>query len=192
MAKETKQKISTWRIIKFCLPFSWKKIDYKERLVMINSILMLIIYSLLSMLAAIILKDIVNLLVLGDIAYYYIIAYCIAYFLGECANNVKMFSFVYVEAKIQTKLSELVFYHVLNLSMAYHLTRETGKVLRVLQRGSISVPQVIRTGLFYVFPIFLQLLLIEIYLLFTYDMLYGAIIGLSVCGYIVYTIIASE
>ena len=30
MAKETKQKISTWRIIKFCLPFSWKKIDYKE------------------------------------------------------------------------------------------------------------------------------------------------------------------
>ena len=153
---------------------------------------MLISYSLLSMLSTIILKDIVDYLILGDIVYYYIYAYAVSYFLAECANNFKMFSFIYVEAKIQTKLSALVFNHILNLSMAYHLTRETGKVLRVLQRGSIAVPQVIRTGLFYVLPIFLQLILIEVYLLFIYDFIYALFLTSSVILYIAYTLIASE
>ena len=159
---------------------------------MLISLLMLVSYTFLSMLAAIILKNIVNLLVLGDVAYLYIIAYCSAYFLAECCNNAKMFSFIYVEAKIQTKLSEMVFKHVLELDMAYHLTRETGKVLRMIQRGSVSVPQVIRTGLFYVFPIFFQLILVEIYFVFTYDVIYGLVIGLTVMGYVIFTIVASE
>lgn len=187
-----KKKISAWAVIQFCAPFSWKKIDLTERIIMVNSVLMLVAYSLLSMLSTIILKDIVNLMVLGDVAYYYVAAYCMSYFFAEVANNLKMFSFVYVEAKIQTKLSEMVFHHVLNLSMAYHLTRETGKVLRMIQRGSISVPQVIRTGLFYVFPIFLQLILVELYLVFTYDLLYALAIGVSVISYVLFTVVASE
>lgn len=187
-----KSKKTIWEVIKFCGPFSWKKIDMAERFIMLSSLMLLISYSILSMASTIILKDIVNYLVLGDMVYYYILGYCLCYFLAEASNNLKTFTFVYVEAKIQSKLAEAVFRHVLDLSMSYHLTRETGKVLRIIQRGSISVPQVLRTGLFYVFPIFLQLLLVEGYLIFFYDIFYALIIGTSVALYIVFTIITSE
>lgn len=191
MGKSSKSR-STFEIISFCAPFSWKNISWQDRMIFSASVTLLICFSLFSIASSIILRDVINYLAQGDIAYYYIIAYCICYYLAECCNNLKSFCFIYVEAKIQTQLSALVFNHVLNLSMPYHLSRETGKVLKELQRGSISVPQVIRTGLFYVFPIILQLGLIEIYLFWKFDQVYTAVLFCSVIFYILFTILTSE
>ena len=191
MEKKSKSR-STTEIISFCAPFSWRNISWQDRMIFLASVFLLVCFSIFSIASSIILRDVINYLAQGDIAYYYIIAYCICYYLAECCNNLKSFCFIYVEAKIQTQLSALVFNHVLNLSMPYHLSRETGKVLKELQRGSISVPQVIRTGLFYVFPIILQLGLIEIYLFLKFDKIYTAVLFCSVVFYILFTIFTSE
>lgn len=187
-----KNSYSTFQIIQFCAPFSWTRISCKDRFIVFCSLILLTLYSILSILSNIILKDLINYLTQGTVAYYYIIFYCICYFLAECCNNLKSFTFIYVEAKIQSQLSSIVFKHVLDLSLNYHLSRETGKVLKELQRGSISVPQVIRTGLFYVFPIFLQLFLIETYLILAFDPVYPVIILVSVLFYVLFTLITSE
>lgn len=183
---------STLEIILFCAPFSWTRISCKDRFIVFSSLILLTLYSSLSIYSNILLKDLINHLSQGTVAYVFIISYCLCYFIAECCNNLKSFTFIYVEAKIQSQLSSIAFNHVLKLSLTYHLSRETGKVLKELQRGSISVPQVIRTGLFYVFPIFLQLFLIELYLTLSFDPVYPIILIFSVMFYIAFTIITSE
>jgi len=76
--------------------------------------------------------------------------------------------------------------------MKYHLSKKVGTVLRCLQRGASSFSQVLKTCLFSLLPVILQLLLISVYLLNQYAWYFSAIILTSVVMYVVFTFVTTE
>lgn len=101
-------------------------------------------------------------------------------------NSLKTLTFISVESKIQTELASKVFSRVLNLSMRYHTTRETGNILRSLQRGATSIPLVLRTILFSFGPVILQIFFVMTYLSIKYDLYFPLIILGTVILYVIF------
>jgi len=89
-------------------------------------------------------------------------------------------------------IATTVFEHILGLSFRFHLNRETGTVLRVLQRGSGSFSTILRTVLFSFFPVFLQLFIVTLYLGVEYAYYYSFIILGSVVIYCAFTFFTTE
>lgn len=87
----------------------------------------------------------------------------------------------------ETGISETVMRHIHQQSLAYHLHRETGKVLRVVSRGASSFSQVIRILLFQIVPIFLDLGLAMAVLFVYYDYYFALIAGALVVAYVIIT-----
>ncbi|CAG9322585.1 unnamed protein product [Blepharisma stoltei] len=184
--------VSYWKFLKFTAPYCWNGINCCQRLILLSSLTLLVVYNLLKLLATIVLKSIVDQLAVGDVNYYYIGAFCLLEFFIEICNSLKTLSFVFVESKLQTELAAKVFNHVLNLSMKFHIARETGKILRCLQRGATSVPLVLRTLLFSFGPVILQIMFVMTYLSLKYELYYPMIVLGTVIIYIIFTIFASE
>ena len=89
------------------------------------------------------------------------------------------------QAICETGISEFVMNHVQRQSMAFHLQRETGKILRIVSRGALSFSTVIRTILFQIIPIIIEVILVLIIFLVSLQW-YFCVITLS--GIIVYLI----
>ena len=87
----------------------------------------------------------------------------------------------------ETGISETVMSHIQQQSLAYHLHRETGKVLRVVSRGASAFSWVIRMLLFQFVPIFLDLGLTMAVLLAYYDYYFALIAGGLVVVYVIIT-----
>ena len=69
--------------------------------------------------------------------------------------------------------------------MAFHLQRETGKILRIVSRGALSFSTVIRTILFQIIPIIIEVILVLIIFLVSLQW-YFCVITLS--GIVIYLI----
>ena len=58
------------------------------------------------------------------------------------------------QALLKRGISEITMNHVQRQSLRFHLNRKTGKILRTVQRGSMSFSNVIQTVLFMIAPVF--------------------------------------
>jgi len=62
--------------------------------------------------------------------------YAIVRFLADFVNNMREIPFANVSASAEIYIAHMVFSHIQNQSLAFHLSRETGKVIRTVSRGS--------------------------------------------------------
>lgn len=79
--------------------------------------------------------------------------YVVLRFLSALFSEFRNIFFAKGQAICETGISEYVMNHVQRQSMAFHLQRETGKILRIVSRGALSFSTVIRTILFQIVPI---------------------------------------
>ncbi|MDP2575205.1 ABC transporter ATP-binding protein/permease [Vibrio penaeicida] len=82
--------------------------------------------------------------------------------------------------------------HIHRLSLRYHLTRKTGGLSRVMERGVKGIEFLLRFMLFSIGPLILELLLISLILLFAFDVWYLLVVSLTVVIYIVFTAKVTE
>ncbi|GLQ75248.1 ABCB family ABC transporter ATP-binding protein/permease [Vibrio penaeicida] len=82
--------------------------------------------------------------------------------------------------------------HIHRLSLRYHLTRKTGGLSRVMERGVKGIEFLLRFMLFSIGPLILELLLISLILLFAFDFWYLLVVSLTVVIYIVFTAKVTE
>ena len=61
--------------------------------------------------------------------YILIIIYVVCKFLNEFINYLREVPFAYTMATAEKHIAELVYKHVTNLSLAFHLSRETGTIV---------------------------------------------------------------
>lgn len=76
--------------------------------------------------------------------------------------------------------------------MAFHLSRETGKILRIVSRGSVSFAVIFRHSLFNLFPTILEILLSLIALCILYSNVFWLETLAFIILYIVVTGIITE
>ncbi len=84
------------------------------------------------------------------------------------------------------------FEHIHRLSMRYHLTRKTGGLSRIIERGVKGVDFLLRFMLFSIGPLVLELLLVAVILFWLFDAWYLAAVALTIALYIWFTFKVTE
>ena len=90
------------------------------------------------------------------------------------------------------KLALQVFGHIHNLSLRYHLTRRTGMLSRVVDRGRSAIETLTRTGLLTIVPTLIEIVLVLLVLLRQFDWRYMAVVAVMVAAYLVFTYSVTE
>ena len=100
--------------------------------------------------------------------------------------------FAKVSMNAVRRLAYLVFEHMHQLSLRFHLERKTGGLTRVLERGRNAIETIVRMVIMQAVPTVIELALIIVVLLYQFDWRYVAVIILTVICYTVFTYLATE
>ncbi len=84
------------------------------------------------------------------------------------------------------------FNHIHRLSMRYHITRKTGGLSRIIERGVKGVDFLLRFLLFSIGPLVLELLLIGVILTVLFDVWYLVVVAITIALYVWFTFAVTE
>ncbi len=84
------------------------------------------------------------------------------------------------------------FEHIHKLSMRYHITRKTGGLSRIIERGVKGVEFLLRFLLFNIGPLILELLMIGVVLTVLFDWTYLAVVAVTIALYVWFTFSVTE
>jgi len=90
------------------------------------------------------------------------------------------------------QLALQTFSHIHRLSMRYHITRKTGGLSRIIERGVKGVEFLLRFLLFNVIPLILELLMVAVIFYTVFDVRYLAIVVVTIAIYIKFTFAVTE
>ncbi len=119
-----------------------------------------------------------------------------AYGLARLANvgfqQLRDVIFTPVGQRALRQLALETFTHIHRLSMRYHITRKTGGLSRMIERGVKGVDFLLRFLLFSIGPLVLELLMISAVLFFLFDVWYLAVVALTIALYVWFTFAVTE
>ncbi|KAK3811350.1 MAG: P-loop containing nucleoside triphosphate hydrolase protein [Linnemannia elongata] len=87
------------------------------------------------------------------------------------------------------ELAVKLFEHLLNLSLRFHLNRKTGELLRIQDRGVLSIETLLSTLLFNILPCLVDIAVACIIFTYSFDIFFGVIVGVTMICYIYATIL---
>ncbi|WP_417524206.1 ABCB family ABC transporter ATP-binding protein/permease [Marinovum sp.] len=120
------------------------------------------------------------------------IAYGMARLMTNGFQQLRDALFAAVGQRALRKLALETFTHIHRLSMRYHITRKTGGLSRIIERGVKGVDFLLRFMLFSVGPLVLELLLIAVVLFFLFDVWYLAVVAVTIALYVWFTFKVTE
>lgn len=120
------------------------------------------------------------------------IAYGLARLMTVGFNQLRDVIFAKVGQRALRRLALETFRHMHALSLRYHLTRKTGGLSRVIERGVKGVDFLLRFMLFSIGPLVLELLMIALIMYFVFDVWYLAVIVVTIAIYIWFTFKVTE
>lgn len=88
--------------------------------------------------------------------YIWILFFAAIKLVAEVINYLREIPFSYVSANAEKYIAKTVHTHMQNQSLSFHLGRETGKVLRMVNKGSQSFASVMRYSMFSIMPTVLE------------------------------------
>ncbi|MCP5085715.1 MAG: ABC transporter ATP-binding protein/permease [Rhodobacteraceae bacterium] len=120
------------------------------------------------------------------------VAYGLMRLLSVGFNQLRDAIFARVGQRALRKLALETFEHMHALSLRYHITRKTGGLSRIIERGVKGVEFLLRFMLFSIGPLMLELTLIAAILFFVFDVWYLAAVVLTIGLYIWFTFKVTE
>ncbi|KIC08272.1 metal ABC transporter permease [Leisingera sp. ANG-M1] len=90
------------------------------------------------------------------------------------------------------RLALETFTHIHKLSMRYHITRKTGGLSRIIERGVKGVEFLLRFMLFSIGPLILELTLVAVILTVLFDAWYLAVVAVTIGLYVWFTFAVTE
>ena len=84
------------------------------------------------------------------------------------------------------------FEHIHALSLRYHITRKTGGLSRIIERGVKCIDFLLRFLLFSIIPLLIELTLVATILFIVFDVWYLAVIVIMIISYVWFTFTVSE
>ena len=100
--------------------------------------------------------------------------------------------FARVGQRALRQLALETFTHIHRLSMRYHLTRKTGGLSRIMERGVKGVEFLLRFMLFSIGPLILELIMVSVVLAVVFDLSYVAVVAVVIGLYILFTFKVTE
>jgi ATP-binding cassette subfamily B protein len=121
-----------------------------------------------------------------------ILGYGVARVLSLAFGELRDAVFARVGQRAIRNVALQVFRHLHRLSLAFHLTRQTGGLSRVIERGTRAIEMLLRFSLFNVIPTLLELSLVFVILWRLLDARIALLTGFTVLMYIAYTMAVTE
>ena len=90
------------------------------------------------------------------------------------------------------RIATTIFSHLHNLSLRFHLQRQTGGISRDIERGSRGIGFLLNFMIFNILPTLVEIGLVCIILLLNYDSIFALITTGTILIYIVYTLLVTE
>lgn len=109
-------------------------------------------------------------------------------FFGEMRDWV----FVRVGQRALRKLAFETFTHIHRLSLRYHITRKTGGLSRVIERGVKGVDFLLRFMLFSIIPLILELTMVSVIFAVYFGWVYMLVVIVTIVTYVTYTFKVTE
>ncbi|GAA6207933.1 ABC transporter ATP-binding protein/permease [Cognatishimia sp. WU-CL00825] len=189
---------SGWQIIRRVAPYLWPKdqLWVKQRVVLAMSAL--IASKAIAVYVPQIYKGAVDTLALEGASTLMLgavgltVAYGLARLMAVAFQNLRDAVFARVGQRALRRLALETFEHIHRLSMRYHITRKTGGLSRIIERGVKGVEFLLRFMLFSIGPLILELILIAAILYYTLDVWYLTVIVVTIAAYVTFTFKVTE
>ena len=120
------------------------------------------------------------------------IAYGLSRVLDSGFQQLRDVVFAKVGQRALRRVGLATFQHIHNMSLRYHLSRKTGGLSRVMERGVKGVAFLLRFLLFSIGPLVLQLVLISGALAAFFDLRYLIVIAVAIVTYVWFTAVVTE
>ena len=193
--------IQGWNVIKRVAPYIWSDDEpwIKKRVVLALSVLLLskviaaftpILYKYAVDALAVAADDPVFFLGIGAVGL--TVAYGLARLMTVGFQQLRDVVFTPVGQRALRQLALETFTHIHRLSMRYHITRKTGGLSRIIERGVKGVDFLLRFLLLSMGPLILELLMISVVLFFLFDVWYLAVVVATIGLYVIFTFKITE
>jgi ATP-binding cassette subfamily B protein len=120
------------------------------------------------------------------------VAYGMARLMGVGFQQLRDVIFAAVGQRALRKIALETFQHIHALSLRYHITRKTGGLSRIIERGVKGVEFLLRFLLFSIGPLIVELTLIALVLAVVFDIWYLAVVVVTIALYVWFTFKVTE
>lgn len=188
-----------WRVVWRVIPYLWPKNSQEMRVRVVISLAALVLAKVGAVLSPMLLATAVDrlageeptsLLLFGAVGL--AIAYGLARLVNVAFQNMRDVVFAKVGQRALRQLGLETFEHIHALSLRYHISRKTGGLSRIMDRGVKGVSFLLRFMLFSIGPLILELAMISGVLALFFDWRYLAVIAVAVVIYVVFTGVVTE
>ncbi len=197
----TKTPASGWQTIRRVLPYLWPQGEAWVKRRVVGALLMLVAAKIVSVTTPFLYKQAVDVLakdstnaatflMLGAIGL--TVAYGMARLGSVLFGELRDMIFVRVGQRALRRLAIETFEHIHALSMRYHITRKTGALSRVIERGVKGVDFLLRFMLFSIGPLILELTMVSILFATLFGWQYMAVVVVTISIYVTYTFRVTE
>ena len=192
-----------FEIIKNIIPFLWPKNHFGFRIRVIIAFLSLIFAKIFTVAIPISLIWVVDsfeiksnqsndlfLFIFGSLSL--IIIYNIFRILSVGFTQLRDAVFALVGQNALRKIAVKAFSHIHSLSLSFHLTRKTGAISRIVERGIIGTEFILRFLFFNIIPLIFEFILVIIILVYKFEILYTLIVSICLILYSFFTFKITE
>ncbi|CAL5333898.1 unnamed protein product [Camellia sinensis] len=121
-----------------------------------------------------------------------LVGYGIARSGAAAFNELRTAVFSKVALRTIRSVSRKVFSHLHELDLQYHLSRETGALNRIIDRGSRAINFILSSMVFNVVPTILEISMVSGILAYKFGAPFALITSLSVAAYVIFTLIITQ
>ena len=197
----TEAPADAWGIIRRVMPYLWPPGDSGVKIRVSAALIMLVVAKVIAVTTPFFYKAAVDALApdtmtpawaLGLGAVGLTVVYGIARAFNIGFQQLRDVIFAPVGQRALRRLAAETFTHMHRLSMRYHISRKTGGLSRIIERGVKGVDFLLRFLLFSIGPLVLELAMICVILFFVFDVWYLVIVLVTITAYVAFTFKVTE
>uniref|UniRef100_A0A7E4VIF1 ATP-binding cassette sub-family B member 6, mitochondrial n=1 Tax=Panagrellus redivivus TaxID=6233 RepID=A0A7E4VIF1_PANRE len=141
-------------------------------------------------------KWIIDELAKGNFCYQLIIGSVIFQFFqgstGGFLNTLRNHLWISVNQYTTREIQMDMFAHIHELSLSWHLSRKTGEVLKIMDRGTYSIQTLLNTVFFMIVPSFVDITIATVFFFVMFNYYFGLLVLLTMFTYLATTVAVTE
>ena len=180
------------------LPYLWPRDDPGMRMRVVLSVVILFMTAILNALLPVLFalaidrltpKD-ASLIVVAPVAL--LLGYGFIFWFSRSLNELRWILFGPLEQRVRRRLGLAVFDHLHTLSLRYHLSRRTGMLSRIQERGLEATAELLFNLVFVIAPLVTEIVIITAVVLGKFDVHYALIMAVTLSLFLFAVIFGSE
>uniref|UniRef100_A0AC34QT72 Uncharacterized protein n=1 Tax=Panagrolaimus sp. JU765 TaxID=591449 RepID=A0AC34QT72_9BILA len=177
--------------------YIWPQKQFILQLRVFVCVLLLIIGRITNVIYPLYTKWILDALTRGEFCYELIVVSALVKFLqgsamGGFLNTLRSQLWIPVSQYTTIRIQCDMFYHLHMLSLRWHMSRKTGEIIRIMDRGTKSIQTLLMYIVFNVAPTIIDIFIATTFFFIAYNFYFGILISVTMVIYLVATISITE